>query len=148
RWEACIEWLTAASDIEDAATTWGDLGLCEEQAGRFAASHSHLRRALEAAPTQPKQSPWKQYQAALGRVTQRGALLIVTTTPPHAPVILDGRPLGLADGRTFAVEPGTHTVAARLPGHTDAVETRTMRALDVPNMHLKLKPIPKVATAA
>ncbi len=145
RWTACIEALTAAAAIESTPKTWGDLGLCEEQAGRFVAAHDHLFRALEAAPTQPTKEPWSRYHAALARVKERVALLVVSTSPPNARVILDGRPLGPADGRAFAVEPGTHTIGARLVGYEDVVETRTMRARDMPAFHFQLKP--KAATA-
>ncbi len=139
RWTACIEALTAAVTIDPASKTWGDLGLCEEQAGRFVAAHDHLFRALEAAPTQPSKEPWSRYHAALARVKERVALLVVSTSPPNARVILDGRPLGPADGRAFAVEPGKHTIGARLAGYEDVVETRTMRARDMPAFHFQLK---------
>jgi len=148
RWEACIESLSAAAEIEDAAKTWGDLGLCEEQAGRFAAAYMHLRRAMEKAPAQPSKEPWTRYLAARARVIERVALLVVTTYPPNARVVLDGRPLGVADGRAFAVEPGTHTIAARLEGYSDEVTTRTMRARDTPSVHLHLAPEPAPASAA
>ena len=138
KWPACIEALSAAAAIEDAPKTWGELGLCEEQAGRFVAAHDHLFRAMEAAPTQGRKEPWTRYQTALARVKERVAVMIVTAFPPNAKVVLDGRPLGPADGRAFAVEPGTHTVGARLAGYEDQVETRTVRARDVPTFHFQL----------
>lgn len=152
RWQVCIDALSAAATIESNPKTLGDLGLCEEQAGRFVAAHDHLFRALEGAPTQPAKEPWSRYHAALARVKERVALVVVSTSPPNAKVILDGRPLGPADGRAFAVDPGTHTIAARLAGYEDAVETRSMRAKDMPSFHfqLKKKPIvgaPRVAMA-
>jgi hypothetical protein len=138
-WQACIELLTAAAALEDRATTWGDLGLCEEQAGRFALAHGHLARALESAPTDARDDPWQGYQAALGRVRPRVALLIVTADPSNARVVIDGRPMGQADGRTLALEPGTHTISARLAGYDDETVERSMRAGDMPNVHLWLK---------
>ena len=144
RWTECIDALTAAAALEDVPRTWGELGLCEEQTGRFAAAHDHLFRAMESAPTQGKKEPWTRYQAALARVKERVAVVIVTTSPPNAKVVLDGRPLGAADGRAFAVEPGSHTIGARLAGYADRVETRTMRARDVPTFHFQLEPLPAV----
>lgn len=146
RWADCVEALTAAATLEDAPRTWGDLGLCEEQAGRHAAAYMHLRRAMEAAPADPNKDPWTRYQAARARVAERVALLMVTTYPPNARVVLDGRPLGAADGRALAVEPGTHTIAARLEGYLDETETRTMRAKDTPMVHLHLRPKPAPQT--
>ena len=148
QWEACIQALGEAAALEETPRTAGDLGLCEEQAGRFAEAHRHLRRALESAPADRKAQPWKSYQAALARAAERVAVLFVTVTPPEAAVVLDGRPLGKADGRHIAVTPGTHTLTARLAGHEDATETRTMRARDVPHVHLELKPKASPATGA
>ena len=138
QWGACIEALTAAAALEDDPKTWGELGLCEERAGRFVSAHDHLFRAMEAAPTQGTRDPWTRYQAALARVKERVAVVIVTAFPPMARVVLDGKPLGPADGRAFAVEPGTHTIGARLAGYTDQVQTRTVRAHDVPTIHFQL----------
>lgn len=148
RWMVCVDALTAAATIESTPKTLGDLGLCEEQAGRFVAAHDHLFRALEGAPTATTTEPWRRYHAALVRVKERVALVVVSTSPPNARVILDGRPLGPADGRAFAVEPGTHTIAARLAGYEDAIEIRSMRAKDMPSFHfqLKKKPIDVVAS--
>lgn len=139
RWQVCIDALSAAATIESSPKILGDLGLCEEQVGRFVAAHDHLFRALEAAPTKTTSDPWNRYRAALVRVKERVALVVVSTSPPNAKVVLDGRPLGAADGRAFAVEPGTHTIAARLAGYEDAIETRTMRAKDSPSFHFQLK---------
>ncbi len=139
RWGACIDALSAAAAIDNAPKTWGELGLCEEQAGRFVAAHDHLFRAVEGAPTVERKEPWTRYQAALARVKERVAVVIVTASPSNAKVVLDGRPLGAADGRAFAVEPGTHTIGARLAGYADKVETRTMRARDVPIFDFQLE---------
>lgn len=148
RWGDCIEALTAAVALEDTAKTWGDLGLCEEQAGRSAAAYMHLRRAMEGAPAHPDREPWTRYLAARARVIERVALMVVTTFPPNARVVLDGRPLGAADGRAFAVEPGTHTIAARLDGYSESIESRTVRAGDTPRVHLHLEPASIAATSA
>jgi hypothetical protein len=147
RWDDCARALTDAAALDDAAKTWGDLGLCEEQAGHYALAHTHLRRAMESAPAQPTREPWTRYGAALARVKERVALLLITTYPPNAKVIIDGRPVGVADGRSFAVEPGKHTIAARLEGYEDKIEPREVRARDVPSIYLRLDPKPQ-ATAA
>jgi hypothetical protein len=142
KWDACIEALTAAAAIENNATTLGDLGLCEEHAEKLAPAHDHLRHALDIAPVELKE-PRKRYQAALDRVGERVAILFVTVHPSGARVVLDGRPLGVVDGRGIALEPGTHTIAARFAGYEDEVEKRTFLARDFPSIHLQLKPKPK-----
>lgn len=145
-WDTCIEAYSAAAAIEDAATTLGELGLCEEAAGRNAAAHPHLLRARDAAKA-GADARAKQYQAAFERVTERVAILIVTVEPTDARVILDGHPLGPADGRGVAVEPGTHTLAARHEGYEDLVVKRTVSAHDLPNVHLRLLPKPRATPA-
>lgn len=74
------------------------------------------------------------------RARKHLVILFVSVSPTAAAVSLDGRPIGRADGRHIAVDPGTHTVSARLEGHEDAIEPpRTWAAGDVPHVHLELK---------
>lgn len=142
QWDACIASLSEALEFDDAPTTVGDLGLCEEQAGKVVAAWDHLRRALEAAPPSSKEEPWLSYRAASGRVLKRVGLVWVTVVPREARVLLDGRPLGRADGRSFAVEPGKHTFAARAEGYEDKLEAVSVRGGDVPHVNLVLEPKP------
>lgn len=149
QWDACIQAYSSASALDDTPAIAGELGLCEEQAGRFADAYRHLHRAKDAAPserTAAKVDPWKRYEAALGRVRKRVAIVFVSVSPTHAAVLLDGRPIGRADGSYIAIEPGTHTVAARLEGYEDATDPpRTWKAGDLPHVHLELKAKPAPA---
>ena len=141
QWGACIDALTAALAIQGAPATAGDLGLCEEQAGRYAAAHRHLLHARRTAPPGEKdKAPWAAYQAALARVSDRVAVVVLTVFPTDARVLLDGRPLGPADGHAIAVEPGKHVFTARRDGHEDARDERPYVAGSTPNVQLVLKP--------
>lgn len=140
RWEACMRALSDAFAIDAAPTTAGQLGLCEEQAGKLVDAYDHLHRVVNAAPSSSKDEPWKTYKATLARVLERVAVLWVTVHPREARVLLDGRPLGRADGRSFAVEPGAHTITARLDGYEDKVHPVAVRGGDVPHVHLRLTP--------
>lgn len=146
QWERCIQAYSAALALDDSPATAGDLGLCEEQAGRFVDAYNHLRRATDAAPPNPtadKAAQWKRYEAAKARARKRVVILFITVSPTRAAVVLDGRPLGRVEGRHIAIEPGTHTVAARLAGYDEAVEPpRTWNAGDIPRVHLELTPKP------
>lgn len=143
RWLECVDSLAQALALEEAAVISGNLGLCEEQAGRFALAHRHLRRALEATPGGIRGEPWDRYQAAFARVREHVALVFLTTDPPDARVVVDGRPLGKGDGRTVAVEPGKHVIVGRLPGYRDkVVETADLHAGDSPNVQITLEPVP------
>ena len=141
QWGACIDALTAALAIQEAPATAGDLGLCEEQAGRYAGAHRHLLHARRTAPPGEKDKPpWTAYQAALARVSDRVAVVVLTVFPTDARVLLDGRPLGPADGHAIAVEPGKHVFTARRDGHEDARDERPYVAGSTPNVQLVLKP--------
>lgn len=142
KWDACIEAYRAALEADDTPTTAGELGLCEEHAGRFADAYRHLHHALEKAPSPPTSEPWSRYQAAVTRVFKRIALVYVTSNPTKASVTLDGQGIGRADGRGIAVEPGTHTLVGHFDGYEDQAEPFTVSAGDVPNVHLELRPKP------
>ena len=136
KWDACIKAYARAASIEESATTLGELGLCEEAAGRYPEAHHHLRRARAGLPA----SAAERYQAAFTRVTLHVAVVFVSAQPSEAKILVDGRPLGAADGRGVALAPGKHTFSARLAGHEDAIETRSMEAGDLPHVHLVLRP--------
>ncbi|MFO0593595.1 MAG: PEGA domain-containing protein [Polyangiaceae bacterium] len=142
KWPACIDALTGALAIKDDPSTAGALGLCEENAGRFTDAYTHLRVAVESVtPAMAAREPFASYVRALGRMHDHVALLYVTTNPSRAAVWLDGKPIGIADGRSLPVPPGTHVVIAKAAGYEDAIEpARTWGAGDVPAVDLTLKP--------
>lgn len=141
RWAACIDAYSGALAIQEDPITLGELGLCEEAAGRYADAHRHLRRAR--AGLTPASDRWKAYQAAFSRATEHVAIVFVTVQPSSARVLVDGRPLGPGDGLGVAVAPGKHTISVHLPGYESASETRDVNALDMPNVDLVLKPKPQ-----
>lgn len=149
-WPTCVNAFAQALAIDGAPTTAGNLGLCEEKAGKLVAAYDHLRRALDAAPSSQKDEVSKGYQAALSRIVGRVGLVWITVYPREARVLLDGRPIGRADGRAFAVEPGEHTIAARHDGYFDAVRPLSVRGGDVPHVDLRLaaKAAPPPRTSA
>lgn len=147
KWSACVDALWDALAIEDSPTTAGDLGLCEEQVGRFGDAMNHVFRALAAAtPSMRDKEPWKSYQAASDRLITQVAMVGIRVHPPHAWVVIDGRPHGKADGQVIALSHGKHTIVARAEGYEDASDTRLVTASGVPNIHLDLKPKPKAAS--
>ena len=147
-WKGCVDVLWTALKIEDAARVAGDLGLCEEQAGRFADAANHLHRALaEPTPDMLKKAPWKTYRAALARVREQVAMLVITTDPRDAFVLVDGKPYGRGDGLILAVTHGKHTIVGRAEGYEDEVITRHLDVRSFPNVQLTLKPKVKALTA-
>ena len=145
-WQACIDALSAALKVEASPRTAGELGLCEEQAGNLAAAHRHLLQARQAAPAADREKePFAGYQRALARVTERVAVVFVSARPTDARVLLDGQPLGVADGTHVAVEPGRHVFTARREGYEDAREEHVFKAGSIPHVHLVLGARPQAA---
>ena len=137
-WEACIDAYSRAAGIEEDAVIFGELGLCEEAAGRYASAHPHLKRAV--AGLAPGDERRTRYQVALGHVAQQVAIVFLTVQPRDAQVVMDGRPLGQGDGGHVAVAPGRHVFTARLDGHEDLSRAISVNARETPNLQLTLTP--------
>lgn len=152
-WTGCVDALWDALALEDSARIAGDLGLCEEQAGRFGDAMNHAHRALAAAtPAMLPKEPWKSYQASAVRLRSQVALVGILVTPSDARIVVDGRPYGKADGSHIAMSYGKHTVVARAEGYEDASDTRLVTPGGVPVIQLslksKLQPSPQAAPAS
>jgi hypothetical protein len=145
---ACIDAYSSALGLEETPVTLGELGLCEEAAGRNADAHRHLAAALRAPRVDPTNQRWQAFGDAFARAGARIAQVYIAVDPPQAGVIVDGRPVGKADGRRVALEPGPHTIAARLDGYEDKSETRALEAGSSPSFHLVLVPKPPAAPAS
>ena len=144
-----------ASERDDAAYQRAlvALGLCREVQGRFGEAHGLVARALEAAPAETtpagKAARWALLRAALRRLDERVARVLVTVEPKGAEVLLDGRSIGTADGKVLAVDPGVHVFEAREAGRTVAAAQITARAGDLPAVALKASlaaPVPALET--
>lgn len=147
RWDTCIDAYTRALRLDDVPATQGELGLCEDALGRNVEAFRHLSAAMRAPAADRTKEPWKRFSVALARVAARVAQVFVAVEPPQAAVVVDGRPTGKSEGRSIVLEPGSHTFAARLAGHHDAIETRVLQAGDLPTVYLRLLPKPIAAPA-
>jgi hypothetical protein len=145
---ACIDAYASALRIEASSTALGELGLCEEATGRNVDAYHHLAAALRSPGVDPKKEPGKRFGDGLATVSARVAQVFLAVDPPHASVVIDGRPRGKAEGRSVILEPGPHTFAARLEGYRDAIDPRQLEAGDAPTIHLILHPKPKPAPVA
>jgi serine/threonine protein kinase len=61
-------------------------------------------------------------------LTPVNALVVVSSTPPGAQVVLDGKPTGRVTPAQFAVEKGSHTILLRKPGYLDETVTADLGA--------------------
>jgi len=147
RWGTCIEAYAHALGLEEAPTTQGELGLCEEAQGRNVEAFRHLSAAMRAPAADRTKEPWRRFGRALTRAAARVAQVFLAVEPPQAAVVVDGRPAGKPEGRSIVLEPGSHTFAARLAGYDDAIETRVLQPGDLPTVYLRLRPKPIAAPA-
>ncbi|AUX37248.1 MULTISPECIES: PEGA domain-containing protein [Sorangium] len=102
------------------AEVLGELGLCELALGahRDAAEHLHLslqHRSLLSVEQQ------RRFEAAQKQADREVGTLFLAVSPRDAEVLLDGKSLGASrPTHVVFVEPGPHTIRARLAGYADA----------------------------
>lgn len=114
----------ASWDARKSFDTAGNLGNVELQVGQHREAAEHLGYALKNFPpsgtTEKRAFIEKRYAEALALVST----LDITTNPDGATIYLDDKPIGktpLVDA--VYVEPGGHTVSAKLVGHKDDTKT-------------------------
>jgi PEGA domain len=99
----------------------GELGLCELALREYRDAAEHMALSLRYEKPLPKglvKRLQRGYDAALEHV----ARLYVSVSPPEAAVLVDGRPLGrTAQAYEIFLDPGRHTIRARMTGHEDAL---------------------------
>ncbi|WP_437763637.1 PEGA domain-containing protein [Sorangium sp. So ce281] len=103
------------------AEVLGELGLCELALGdhRDAAEHLHLSLEHRSALSIEQQM---RFEAAQKQAEREVGTLFLAVSPRDAEVLLDGEPLGAPrPTHVVFVEPGPHTIRARLSDHADAV---------------------------
>lgn len=135
--EAAMAAERVEADYARAIAAWG---ACEETRGRYGHAHRLVAQALEFAPpeTTPagKGAPWPSLRAALRRLDDRVARVLVTW-PEGASLYVDGEAVGGVSGKVLAVNPGRRIFEARRGGVTIAAAERDARAGDLPAVHLE-----------
>lgn len=151
KWDECIAAYAEAVRLGKTPETLGNLGLCEEAQGQHDVdAYHHLREALisPGVDRMLDESKRTQYEKAFAHVGARVAEVYVSATPPHAVLLIDGRPIGKSDGRTFILEPGKHKFGAQLEGYADKVESRDLLGGDKSVVDLPLERLPQAAPVA
>ena len=117
----------------------GQWGLCAEKDSRHAEAHRLVSRALEASPpettTAGKAAPWPALRAALRRLDDRVARVLVTF---DGDLWVDGHAVVAVSGAVLAVDPGRHLFEQR--GKIHAAKEVEARAGDLPTVDLRLPP--------
>ncbi|WP_437633174.1 PEGA domain-containing protein [Sorangium sp. So ce854] len=110
-----------ALTVAERAEVAGELGLCELALGahRDAAEHLHVSLEHRSALSIEQQ---RRFEAAQEQAEREVGTLFLAVSPRDAEVLLDGKPLGAPrPTHVVFVEPGPHTVRARLAGYADVV---------------------------
>ncbi|WP_437674388.1 PEGA domain-containing protein [Sorangium sp. So ce131] len=99
----------------------GELGLCELALGAHRDAAEHLRFSLDHRSALPVEQQ-RRFEAGQAQAEREVGALFLAVSPRDAEVLLDGRSLGAPRPvHVVFVEPGPHTVRARLAGYADAV---------------------------
>lgn len=124
RWDQCRAAFLAAYGIKQHPQIAGNLALCELRLGRHrdAAEHASLfLRALRADAQPDRRAAGEEVlKAAKTKITT----VRLTVNAPGAEVVIDGAALGKAPlTAPLFLDPGAHTLEAKLDGYTTARET-------------------------
>ncbi|HTN91893.1 MAG TPA: PEGA domain-containing protein [Sorangium sp.] len=132
-------WTTDAERAEIAA----ELGLCELALAMYRDAADHLAQSLRHRDALHSGLA-KRAEEGLKKAESRVVTFYLGVSPPDAQVFIDGKPLGRpAPTYELFLEPGQHTVRARLTGHTEAVSAFEGQAGKESSLTLKLPRAPE-----
>ncbi|MCC6553233.1 MAG: hypothetical protein IT372_09470 [Polyangiaceae bacterium] len=101
----------------------GELGLCELELGKHREAAEHLREPCDH-PEGLRPDQRFRFERGFRKAASQLAVIVVGVNPSDAEVSVDGRLIGSNQGTYVVyVEPGIHTVRARMPGRFDGVQT-------------------------
>jgi hypothetical protein len=114
----------ASWDARKSFDTAGNLGNVELQLGQNREAAEHLGYALKNFPpsgsTEKRAFLEKRYSEALALLST----LDITSNPDGATIYIDDKPIGKTPlGDAVYVDPGGHTISAKLAGHKDDTKT-------------------------
>ncbi|WP_437945882.1 PEGA domain-containing protein [Sorangium sp. So ce296] len=132
-------WTTDAERAEIAA----ELGLCELALGKYRDAADHLAQSLRHRDGL-RRALRERAEAGLLQAERRVVTVYLGVNPPDAEVFVDGKALGRpAPTYELFLEPGHHTVRARLDGHAEAVSAFEGQAGKDISLALKLPRAPE-----
>jgi hypothetical protein len=125
------------------AEVMGEVGFCELDQRKYRDAAEHLSRSLDHF-TELRTALRKRLNNGRTEAQKHVGRIFFSADPPDAAVILDGKPVGRA-AVTYElfVEPGKHTVRARLSGYDDDEQTFDIGAGQSHQISLKLPKAPE-----
>ncbi|WP_437308980.1 PEGA domain-containing protein [Sorangium sp. So ce388] len=132
-------WTTDAVRAEIAA----ELGLCELALAMYRDAADHLAQSLRHRDAL-RSGLARRAEEGLKKAESRVVTFYLGVSPPDAQVFVDGKALGRpAPTYELFLEPGNHTVRARLDGHTEVVSAFEGQAGKDSSLTLKLPRAPE-----
>jgi tetratricopeptide (TPR) repeat protein len=122
-WAAAEQKFRAAFALNPTYDIAANLGQTQYRLGKHAEAANHLAFALTVWPVVGKHEPRVAAERRIRELRPLVASLTIKVSAAGAAVAIDGATIGRAPlDREVFVEPGAHTISAKLEGH-DAVET-------------------------
>lgn len=157
RWsEAALAYANALAGAERAGLTpekrapiLGELGLSELALGKHRDAAEHIYLSLKNRGALSPDQRWR-YEQGQKKVEREVGMLFIGVDPPDAEVLVDAKPLAARkSSHVVFVEPGKHTVRARLAGYVDEVVSLDAPKGSWPSVSLQLeqKPSPPIVAA-
>src|SRR5690606_31230036 len=123
--EEALVLLTESWELSRSFDGGGSLGQVEELLGRHRDAAEHLHHSLRNFPVGESRELRANIEATLQKAMAQVGSVRVLVDEPQARLIVDGEDVGEAPGDGYVfVEPGAHTILARLGARTS--ETRTL----------------------
>lgn len=121
RWAEAADAYRIAYEIEPRPEIAGELGVCLVHLGRHREAAEMLLVSLEDPAVLPEEQR-RRFAKAQQQAEREVAAVAISANPATAEILIDGRSLGPPLG-TYLIylDPGPHTLQARLAGYEDAV---------------------------
>ncbi len=113
------------------------IAAAQEQQGNIPGAIETFERYLAESPNASDRA---EVEARLTQLRSRPATVTVTSTPPGAQIVVDGRDTGRVTPSEVEMAPGEHAVELRLNGYSSASQTFTAQAATRVRLELSLTP--------
>ena len=156
RWSEAIDAFNAALTAAEPAgasealhaEVLGELGLAELGLARYRDAAEHMARSLVLGASLPDFKLRRPLEAGQRSAERHVFRLYLGVNPPEAEVILDNKPIKHAPVYEIFLEPGSHTIRARLDGYGDFVSTFDAAAGKAQDVTIHLSRAPKARRPA
>jgi hypothetical protein len=143
-WQSALDKLRGVAGMRLTAGVRYHIALCQEHLGLIAAALVSYTQAASQAHEEDARDVLRLVGKRVAALEPRVPRLSVRVNPdtPNAVVTLDGSPLETASlGEPIPVEPGSHELLARAPGHAPAKAIVTMHEHDSMVLDLNLEAV-------